>query len=340
MIAGYSSASPIFSCLPLDLYYHFVSLQALSSLYPHLYSRPRSRFRFRFRFRFRSRPHPYPRAHCCTRPPSRPGPPPCSYHRFLPLVPDAPFSVLYHIIEQAPGFTPEFAGYLQAPPAVYRDYTAYEMAIPSLLLCLFAHVVDTRALFPVSDPIPVTVPVTTNVPVTVFTTSLVSVPAPVPVPILCSSSGFHPRSRSSFQPFSAPVVAAVLRSIAAPHPRPVPAPSPSPSLFSSPSSPPCPFRSPLPPRTLIPPPPPFDPSRNSDPVTPTVQCPCIDTGPCKRSCQVPASTILVCRDDDACRMKVSHIKPNTIAPENVPLPFPPSDSGTRWSVSPTCSLPI
>ena len=43
---------------------------------------------------------------------------------------------------------------------------------------------------------------------------------------------------------------------------------------------------------------------------------------------MPASTILVCRDDDACRMKVSHIKPNTIAPENVPLPFPLSDFGT------------
>ena len=70
--------------------------------------------------------HPYPRAHCRTRPPSRPGPPRCSHNRFLPVVPDAPFSALYHIIEQAPGFTPEFADYLQAPPAVYRDYTAYK----------------------------------------------------------------------------------------------------------------------------------------------------------------------------------------------------------------------
>ena len=48
----------------------------------------------------------------------------------------------------------------------------------------------------------------------------------------------------------------------------------------------------------------------------------------------------VCRDGDACGMKVPAVKQRRIAAEDVLLPSLPPDVGTRWSVSPTCALPV
>ena len=59
--------------------------------------------------------------------------------------------------------------------------------------------------------------------------------------------------------------------------------------FTFPFPLPTPLPSPLPPPTPTLPPTPFAPSRPSDPVTSSVQCACIDTGPCERSCGVLAS---------------------------------------------------
>ena len=149
VIAGYSLASSAFSCLRTQLYCHFVVSQVLSPLHPHFYSRLRSLSDSRSR----SRPHLYPRAHPRTRPPSRPRPRPRSRHCFLPPVPGTLFSSRYHIAGQAPGFVPEAAGNLQAPPPVYREDVACGMAVPDLLLCLFPDVADTRALLPPPFPL-------------------------------------------------------------------------------------------------------------------------------------------------------------------------------------------
>ena len=82
----------------------------------------------------------------------------------------------------------------------------------------------------------------------------VSIPVPTPSPLL-------------------PPFPSCVRSLAS-TPVPVPAPSPSPSPF--------------PPPPPIPLPTPFDPSRLSDPVTPSIQCTCTNTTPCERICRVPA----------------------------------------------------
>ena len=48
----------------------------------------------------------------------------------------------------------------------------------------------------------------------------------------------------------------------------------------------------------------------------------------------------VCRDGDACGMKVLAVKQKKITAEDVLLPSLAPNVGTRWSVSPTCYLPV
>ena len=50
---------------------------------------------------------------------------------------------------------------------------------------------------------------------------------------------------------------------------------------------------------------------------------------------MPASATLLGRDDNACEMQVPAVKQTIIAAEDLLLPSPPPDAGTRWSVSPT-----
>ena len=144
-------------------------------------------------------------------------------------------------------------------------------------------------------------------------TALVSVPAPVPVSILCPSMGLHPcpRSRSHGVPAPVPISGSFVRLISVP----VPAPSPSP------------FTSPLP--SLFPPP--FAPRYDT-----RVKTPGLANGAVGCS-QAPPS---VCRDGDACGMKVPAVKQNRIAAEDVLLPSLLPDVGTRWSVAPTCALAV
>ena len=104
-------------------------------------------------------------------------------------------------------------------------------------------------LFPVSDPVPVfaTAPISVPDPVST-TTALVSVLAPVSVPVRYLSSRFCPRFRSLTVP--APVPIPVLPSFSlASFPVPVstssPLPSPSPSPFSFPPPSPPPPQSPF-----------------------------------------------------------------------------------------------
>ena len=54
----------------------------------------------------------------------------------------------------------------------------------------------------------------------------------------------------------------------------------------------------------------------------------------------PEAPVPVCRGDEACGIKVPIVKQERIAAEDVPLPSPLSDAGTRWSVSPTGDLPV
>ena len=48
----------------------------------------------------------------------------------------------------------------------------------------------------------------------------------------------------------------------------------------------------------------------------------------------------VCRDGDACGMEVSAVKHKRIAAKDVLLLSLPLDVETRWSVSPTCAIPV
>ena len=182
MVACYSLASPPLSYLSTHLYYYFEGSQTLSPLLPHLYYRPRPPSR--------SVPHSCPRAHSRIRPPSRSRPRPCSRHRFPPPITSGLFFSGYHIIGQALELAPKAAGDLQAQPFVCGDDAARGMAVPGLLLCLFPHVADTKALLlpPFSLLIPVpfhvshSVPDPTSSPFPVSATALVSVPAPSPFP--------------------------------------------------------------------------------------------------------------------------------------------------------------
>ena len=132
--------SPL-SRLSTNLYYHFVRSQALFFLPPSsLFSSS-----FPLPFLLGSRPYPYPCIHPRAHPSTRSRPCPCSRRRFLPPGPGALFSPRSYSIGQAPGFVHGAAGYLQAPPPVYRDYTACGMAVPGLLLCFFSGVTHTRA---------------------------------------------------------------------------------------------------------------------------------------------------------------------------------------------------
>ena len=46
----------------------------------------------------------------------------------------------------------------------------------------------------------------------------------------------------------------------------------------------------------------------------------------------------VCRDGDACGMRVHAVKQKRTAAEDVLLLSLPPDVGTHWSVSPTCAV--
>ena len=60
--------------------------------------------------------------------------------------------------------------------------------------------VPIRPSCALSDPVLVSVPVSILVPVQISATALVSIPAPVPIFILCSLTGLHVRLRSHFHP--------------------------------------------------------------------------------------------------------------------------------------------
>ena len=166
------------------------------------------------------------------------------------------------------------------------------------------------------DPVLIPVPVPILVPVPISATDVVSVPAPVPVPILCSPTGSHPRTRSRSRPRS---YLAFLRSSPPPFsfpPRPHHRSRPRSRLCSRPR-----------PRSLLSVPltrlPPWYDAR--------VQTPGLANGVIGCS-KAPRP---VYRYGDACGIKVLVVKQERIAFEDVLLPSPPPDDGTRWSVSPT-----
>ena len=59
-----------------------------------------------------------------------------------------------------------------------------------------------------------------------------------------------------------------------------------------------------------------------------------------RATGAPLTPLPVCRDDDACGIKVPPVQQKRIVAENVLLSIPPPDPGTCSSVSSTCVLPI
>ena len=198
--------APFLASSTPPLLYHFICSRAISSLHPPLLlcrlsprSRPRSCFRPYSSPRRCSRSRPRPRSH--------PNPRPCSRRRFLPPVRGTWFSPRYNIVGQASCFAPEAAGYLQAPPLVYKDNAACGMTVPDLLLCFFPDVADSRALLPPST-FYITVPVS----------HLRSHSCSPPRSFLC----YCPRFRSHSSPFSYP--SCVPFPISAPVPVPVPVP--------------------------------------------------------------------------------------------------------------------
>ena len=155
-------------------------------------------------------------------------------------------------------------------------------------------------------------------PVFIFAAVLISVSAPVHVPILCSSTGLHPRSRSHF---------AFLRSPPPPFSFPFrPRPIHRLRLCSRPR-----LRSHPRPRSLL-----LVPRTRLSPRYDA----CVWTpGPANESVGCSQAPTPVYRDDDACGMKVFAVKQKRIAAEDVLLPSPPPDAGTRWSVSRTLLYP-
>ena len=192
---------------------------------------------------------------------------------------------------------------------------------------------------PVLNSVPVPVPVRVRVPVSA--TALVSVPAPVLLPILpCIYpwvSTLVPLPVPTLSLLPSPFPPCCVRSIAS-TPAPGPAPSPSLSPFTSPflprprsrlcSRPRLRFRPQ--PRWLLPVPR----TRLAPRYNALVQTPSLANG----VVECPQAPPPVCRDNDACGMKVPTVKQKRITTEGVLLPSPPPDAGTRWSVSPTCVL--
>ena len=167
--------------------------------------------------------------------------PPCSHHRFLPLVLDAMFSPLCHIVGQAPNIRPKASGYQQAPHHAYRDDAACGMVVPGLSLFLFSYAADTRVL-------------------------------------LLSPFPLHSRSRS--RPFFSPRSHSRILTRLRYSPRFPPHFRPRPRLAIL-LSPPPPTSFQTPPLTSFPSL--FAPSRFSEMVTPSAECACTGTRPCKRS---------------------------------------------------------
>ena len=220
---------------------------------------------------------------------SFPSPPPSLFPSpFLPPL----FSPRYHIVGHAPGRAPEGAGYLQAPPPVYRDDAACAMAVPGLLLCFFPDVADTRDIdisslsppflsilvpVPISAPVPAPAPLPAPVPVSA--TALVVVPAPVP---------------SCFRPL-----------VSSPVPTPSPFPTPTRSW----------------PRSLLPVPRTW--------LLPRYNARAQTSGLANGAVECPQAPLPACRDDDLDVMKGPVLKQKRIAAEDVLLPFPPPHAGTR-----------
>ena len=159
--------------------------------------------------------------------------------------------------------------------------------------------------FPYSPSLSILVPfpVSDPAPVTVSAPA----PAPVTVPVLRSYSRLRPRSRPRPRSF-------FLRSFSClllrPRPRSCSRPRPVPVLV---------------PRTWLPP-------RYST----RVQTPGLANG----AVECPQAPLLVCKDDGARGMKVPAVKQKRIDAKDVLLTFPSPDAGVRWSVSPTCALPV
>ena len=184
------------------------------------------------------------------------------------------------------------------------------------------------------DPIVVPVPVI-FFPVPTSATVLASVPVPVPVPIWCSSTVLYLRPRSGSRPIPAPVPVPVLRSFVHLHHR-------SRSHFVT-----VPMTFYVPITVSVPAP---DSGPTPDPVSSflslgpgysprydvLVQTPGLADGVIGRS-QAPPP---VCRDGDACGMKVPAVKQKRIAVEYVLLLSLPPDVGTHRSVSPTSAVPF
>ena len=218
---------------------------------------------------------------------------------------------------QARGLTPEAAGYLQVPPPVDRDGAACGMTVPGALVCFFPDVVDTKVIppprisqlsfpFSISDPVPVLVL------------------APAPFKLL----------RSFPSPLTPPFPSGVRSLVYAPVPISTPPPLPSPFPFSFfIISPPPPFLFPLCLRphhrsrpypchlSLLPVARIWLPSR-CNARTQTL-------GLAKGAVGCPPAPLLVCKDDDACGIKVPSVIQKRNDAEGVLLPFPPPDAGTR-----------
>ena len=185
------------------------------------------------------------------------------------------------------------------------------------------------------DPILVPVPVPFLVPIPISTITLVSVPASVPIPILCSSTGLHPVLVPVPAPSTlpSPFPSCVRLRVSTPVPVPVPILRSFVRLYPRSRSRSVPDSGPAP-----------DPVRSFPHLEPgylswydaRVQTPCLANGAVGCS-QAPPP---VCRDGNACGMKVPTVKQKRIAAEDVLLPFLSPDVGTRWSVSPTCALSV
>ena len=184
-------------------------------------------------------------------------------------------------------------------------------------------------------------------------------PSPILFSFPLSSSPFpSPLQSPLTSPFPSPFSFGVRLRIPTPVPVPVPAPSPLPSPFPScaPSFASTPVPAPLRPRPLDRPRPRYrlrsHPRLQSRPRPRSLlPAPRIRLPP-RYDALVPTPGLTngavgysqapppVCRDGDACGMRVPAVKQNKIAAEDVLLLSLPPDVGNHWSMSPTCAVPV
>ena len=172
--------------------------------------------------------------------------------------------------------------------------------------------------------------------------------SPFPSPLLYSISSPFPSAFPSGVRLRVPLPVPVL--VPAPSPYPSPSPSCAPSFTSIPVPVPAPsppharsrpryhlrsnprLQSRPRPRSLLPALRTRLPHRYDE----LVQTPCLANGAVGCS-QAPPP---VCRESDACGMRVPAVKQKTIAAEDMLLLSLPPDVGTHWSMSPTCAVPV